>query len=112
METYNLNVNNKVKEPNTIKQIYNNKYDPLLLNNLTPLANNTKTELNETKWAKYTHVSKETKFITELFWHTTLHVAYKTLQVNVYLSNTAINKKNMKKVAYTNYHAPTVIRSM
>jgi len=67
METYNLNVNNKVKEPNTIKQIYNNKYDPLLLNNLTPLANNTKTELNETKWAKYTHVSKETKFITELF---------------------------------------------
>jgi len=29
METYNLNVKNKVKEANTIKQIlYNNKYDP------------------------------------------------------------------------------------
>jgi hypothetical protein len=31
METYNLNVNNKVKEANTIKQILNNnKYDPSL----------------------------------------------------------------------------------
>ena len=79
METYSLNVNNKIKEANTITQVlYNNKYDPSLLNNLTPLTNNTKTELNKTKWAKFTHVSKETKFITKLFKHTTLNVAFKT----------------------------------
>jgi hypothetical protein len=48
METYNLNINNKVKEANTIKQIlYNNKYYPSLLNNLTPLTNNTKTDLSK-----------------------------------------------------------------
>jgi hypothetical protein len=78
-ETYNLNVNNKVKEANTIKQIlYNNKYDPPLLNNLTPLTNNIKTDLNKTKWAKFTYVGKETKFITKLFKHATLIVAFKT----------------------------------
>ena len=45
METYNLIVNNKAKEANTIKQIlYNNKYDPSFLSNLTPLTNNTKTK--------------------------------------------------------------------
>jgi len=39
-----------VKEANTIKQILNNnKYDPSRLNNLTPLTNNTKTDLNKTK---------------------------------------------------------------
>jgi hypothetical protein len=39
METYNLNINKKVKEANTIKQIfYNNKYDPSFLSNLTPLT--------------------------------------------------------------------------
>jgi broad specificity polyphosphatase/5'/3'-nucleotidase SurE len=56
METYNLNVNNKVKEANTIQQIlYNNKYHPSLLINLTPLADkNTKIDLNKTKWAKFT----------------------------------------------------------
>jgi hypothetical protein len=80
METYNLNVNNKVNEANTIQQIlYNNKYDPSLLNNLTPLADkNTKTDLNKTKWAKFTYVGKETKLITKVFKHTTLNVAFET----------------------------------
>jgi hypothetical protein len=78
MQTYNLNVNNKVKEANTIQQILYNKYDPSLLNNHAPLTNNTKTDLNKTKWAKFTHVGKETKFITKLFKHTTLNVAIKT----------------------------------
>ena len=68
-----------VKEANTIKQILNNnKYDPSRSNNLTPLTNNTKTDLNKTKWAKFTHVGKETKFITKIFKHTTLNVAFKT----------------------------------
>jgi hypothetical protein len=47
---------------------YNNKHDPSLLNNLTPLADkNTKTDLNKTKWAKFTYVGKETKLITKVF---------------------------------------------
>jgi hypothetical protein len=79
METYNLNVNNKLKEANAIKQIfYNNKYDTAILNNLTPLTNNIKTDINKTKRAKFTYVGKETKFMTKLLKHTTLNVAFKT----------------------------------
>jgi hypothetical protein len=60
METYNLKVNNKEKEANTIKQIlYNNKYNPPLFTKLTPLTNNTKSELNKIKWTKFTYVDKE-----------------------------------------------------
>jgi hypothetical protein len=51
---------------------------PHSLNNFTPLTNNTKTDLNKTKWTKITHVGNETKFITKILKHTTLNVAFKT----------------------------------
>ena len=60
----------KEKENNTIKQIlYNNKYDISLLHKFTPVENKTRPDRKntlKTKWAKFTYIGKETKFITKI----------------------------------------------
>jgi hypothetical protein len=68
METCDLNVISKEKENDTIKQILcNNKYDISILNKSTTAGNKVKQDTPKTKWAKFTYVGKETKFIAKLF---------------------------------------------
>ena len=77
MNTYNLNAVNKEKESNTIKHIlYHNKYDLSILNSFSKTQNNRKP--NKTKWAKFTYVGRETKFITKLFNDSSVKIAFTT----------------------------------
>jgi len=80
METYNLNAVNKGKENNMIKLILcSNKYDISVLNKFTTTGHKVKQNMPKTKWAKFTYVGKETKFITKLFKNTSLKIAFTTL---------------------------------
>ena len=77
MNTYHLNTANKEKEKSIIKHILQkNKYDILTMN-IPP-----KTQGNElqtgSKWAKFTYVGRETKFITKLFKKSSVNVSYTT----------------------------------
>jgi hypothetical protein len=86
-EKYPLSSTNKKTELNIIKQIAReNEYDISILNNKTrnkhginllddPPAVNTQ---NDTKWATFTYIGKETKHITKLFKDTGMRVAYRT----------------------------------
>ena len=77
MNTYNLNAVNKEKDSNKIKHIlYHNKYYISILNRLYKTENNRKH--NETKWAKFTYVGKETKFITKLFNDSSVKIEFTT----------------------------------
>jgi hypothetical protein len=52
------------KEYDTIKQIlYNNKYDVNILDRMKAH----KEAKTKTKWAKFTYIRRQTKFITKLF---------------------------------------------
>lgn len=46
--------------------MYNNKYDTSILNKFTATGIKKKHNMPNTKWAKFTYVGKETKFITKL----------------------------------------------
>jgi len=79
METYNLNPQNKEKECDKLKQILrNNKYDISIRNKFNNIGNKLKYDSRKTKWAKFTYIRKETKFITKLFKNTTLKIAFTT----------------------------------
>ena len=59
--------------------MYNNKYDPIILNNLSKTQQIAKQEKNNiNKWANFTYVRKETKFITKLFKNSTIKILYTT----------------------------------
>jgi hypothetical protein len=78
-ETYNLNATNKGKANNITNHIlHNNKYDISLSNKLTRTEKKYKLNTLNTKWAKFTCVVKETKFITKLFKNNTLKIAFTT----------------------------------
>jgi flagellar biosynthesis regulator FlaF len=80
MNSYNLSKEDKDNEKNTIEHIlYNNKYSTTIINKLDKPKNNRKRLLG-TKWAKFTYVGKETKFITKLFKDTTVNITYTTKQ--------------------------------
>ena len=68
VNSYQLSKTAKEQKYNTIKQImYNNMYNPSSLN--TNIVKRTgKQENKDTqKWAKFTYIGKETKYITTLF---------------------------------------------
>jgi hypothetical protein len=90
METYNLNATNKEKE-NTTKQIlYNNTYDTSILKTFTPVENKTRPDRKnstKTKWAKFTYIGRETKFITKHFKNTNHKITFTTQNtIDKYLS--------------------------
>ena len=65
MNKYHLSTDNKDKEKSIIKHILQvNKYDTSKID-IPPKAKNSKTRTGM-KWAKFTYVGKETKFITKL----------------------------------------------
>jgi hypothetical protein len=68
MNTYNLNKENKEKERNTIKHIISKiKFDTSLIDKFTNFKKKEKLTLENHKWAKFTYIGNETKFITKLF---------------------------------------------
>jgi hypothetical protein len=101
--TCNLNAVNKEKEHNTIKHIlHNNKYDTSILNVFTKTEN--KRKQNKNKWAKFTYVGKETKFIKKLLKDSSVKVAFTTKNaIRKLLSlKQNPNKNNLKKVEFIN----------
>ena len=82
LSTFPICETNKRKEYDTIKQIlHNNKYDVKILEKITPTSDTQTQERKEktkTKWAKFTYVGRQTKFITKLFKNTKLKISFKT----------------------------------
>jgi hypothetical protein len=71
------------KENETIQQILiNNKYDPSIVKNIgkeKPHNEKQNTEeIVKTKWAKFTYVGKETRFITKNFKRSNIKIAFNT----------------------------------
>ena len=52
------------------------KYDISILNRFTTTGNKSKHYKSKTKWAKFTYVGKETKFIIKIFNNTSLNIAF------------------------------------
>ena len=108
--TYPLNNMDKEKEYDTIKQILiNNNYDMKILDKTiqTIIANpttqhNSPTTITQprTKWATFMYVGPQTKFITKLFKHTNVNIAFKTNNTlgHILTHNTYSNTNH---VAYT-----------
>lgn len=79
-----MNKTNKRKEYDTIKQeIHNtrNNYEVKILNKIT-LIIDTKTQneiktKTETKWAKFTYVTRKTTFITKMLKNSNLNASFK-----------------------------------
>jgi hypothetical protein len=69
MNSYKLTTTNMQKEKDTIHQILiNNKYDPSSIEDIQKgKKNHQKQETEKPKWAKFTYVGKETRFITKTF---------------------------------------------
>ena len=85
MHSYNLNKTDAQKEKDTIQQILmNNKYDPNLIQNNKNKrrdenkVNNQKPDTEGKKWAKFTHIGKETRFITKIFKKSNIKIALTT----------------------------------
>jgi transposase-like protein len=78
LNTYNLTNSNKIQEHGVIRQIlHSNGYDP----SVTTRHNKRKKPVlkqNENKWAKFTYIGKETKFITKLFRDSPIQISYTT----------------------------------
>jgi len=73
---------------------YNNKYDPAILNNLSKTKQIAKQEKNNiNKWAKFTYIGKETKFITKLLKNSPIEISYTT--------NNTISRILNPKLAHT-----------
>jgi hypothetical protein len=91
-------------ENNIIDQIlHNNKYDSQL--NRKPLKSITSPEnpAPNTKWAHFTYFGKETRYITKLFHHTPIKVAYttkNTLQKLLFTPTTPVPDKYSRSGVY------------
>jgi hypothetical protein len=79
MNTYNINAADEEEDRNKIKHIViSDKYDVSIINRLEKPKNNSKKQKSETKWAKFTYIGKETKFITKLFKDSSINITFTT----------------------------------
>ena len=82
MHSYRLNTTNIQKEKEIIQQILvNNKYDPSLIQKNRKKVDKVHTQKQDTegtKWAKFTHIGKETRFITKIFRRSNVKIALTT----------------------------------
>ena len=84
--TYPLTHTHKTHEYETICQIlHTNKYHPSILDKIISSINTKKHTSQDTsqtkhknKFATFTYIGKQTKFITKLFKHTNINIAYRT----------------------------------
>ena len=68
MNTYNLSIADMQKEKDTIQHILvNNKYDHSILEEIKNKKKRQKHDIETIKWAKFTYIGRETKFITKIF---------------------------------------------
>jgi hypothetical protein len=103
LSTYPINETNKRQEYYTIKQILNNnEYDVKILNRINGKTD-TKTRIEakkkaKTKWAKFTYIGRQPKFITKLFKNSDLKVSFKADntvgKLLTHNKNTSFNKYN------------------
>ena len=76
MKSYKLTPESQQKEKNTIQQILvNNNYEASALNNISK-EKRQKRVSQKRKWAKFTYIGKETRFITKLFKNTDVQVTF------------------------------------
>jgi hypothetical protein len=114
MNTYDLKDSDKVNEHTIIKQIlHNNGYDTSVMTRLNNKKEPT-TKQNKNKWAKFTYIGKETKFITKLFKDSNIQVTFTTNNtINKALSirpnQTRTQSQFKNKAVFTNSHAQIVI---
>jgi len=85
MNNYHLDKAAKGQEHGTIRQILgNNKYNPSQIDNKTDKQTkrhgtpDPKDNKDSRRWAKFTHVGNETKFITELFKNLPIKITFTT----------------------------------
>ena len=78
LQTYRLTPENRVKEKEIVRQILaNHKYDPLpIILEHKRKKQNYNTQTQKRKWARFTYVGKEIRFITKLFKDTNVTVAF------------------------------------
>jgi regulator of PEP synthase PpsR (kinase-PPPase family) len=87
------------KEKDTIHQILvNNKYDPSTIEETkTKRKNHQKQDTEETKWAKFTYIGRETRFITKMFKKSNIRIA---LTTNNTIGKLLITKQEQAKSKY------------
>jgi len=83
MHTYNLTATDIQKEKDTIQKILmNNKYDPNHIHDnkkkKKKKVNLQKQDTERKKWAKFTYIGKETRFITKIFRKSNIKIALTT----------------------------------
>jgi len=85
MNNYHLDMAAKEYEHNTIRQIpMNNKYNPTRMDDTTRKhtdrqdKQDNKDNMDPYRWAKFTYIGKETKFITKLFKNLPIKIACTT----------------------------------
>ena len=77
MKTYQQTAENRQKDKDNIRQILtNNKYDASSLEKFNDKKK--RQRQNNQRWAKFTYVGKEIRFITKLFKNTNVKVAFTT----------------------------------
>jgi hypothetical protein len=86
--TYDLDEDAKSKELNTIHILYNNKFPLQYCDYTSKHRTPTQPQKYTHKWATFTYVGKETRFITQIFRNTDLKIAYKVNSTIETLSKT------------------------
>jgi len=111
MNTYKLSPTDMRKEKGIIQQILiNNKYDPFILEKIKHKKKQQKQEAERKKWAKFTYIGRETKFIIKIFKSTNIRIAFSTNNTVERLLKTRQEKLrlNTTNQVYTNYNAQHV----
>jgi transposase-like protein len=103
LHTYDLEEDAKSKELNTIHNILHNNMFPLQTYNFASRNMNinhtlTQPQTHTHKWAIFTYVRKETRFITQIFKNTNLKIAYK-------VNNTTETLSKAKPTHFDKYSA-------
>jgi hypothetical protein len=79
LNTYLLSDSNEQTENNIIEHLLqNNNYKDSIINQLSKTKQKVKQEKEGFKWAKFTYIGKETKFITKLFKNSAVKVSFVT----------------------------------
>jgi hypothetical protein len=79
MNTYYVSDKNRQVENNTIEHIlHNNNYKTSILNQFNKTKQKEKQEKERNKWAEFTYIGKETKFVMKLFKNSSIKVSFTT----------------------------------
>jgi len=78
MSTYEVSPENKQRERRTIQQILsNNKYDPSIIKEIKHKMKDQAQDV-KIKWAKFTYIGREIRFITKAFKNTKVKITFTT----------------------------------